>query len=162
MFKKLVNITLLLVLVTPLLSQPKSAFSGEVAKFSTELTAFMGPNLNPDQLGNLNRFLVKWDSSFFNKDNMARIIDISGQLSSRSIRPVPHFNDFILTINYFIEYKLDPVMLSNRLTGIRKVVFNPRFTNDNIDRYFKNTWLMIKENTLFNSGSVKWKVKKLR
>ena len=160
MFKKLVNITLLLVLVTPLLSQPKSAFSGEAAKFSTELTAFMGPNLNPDQVGNLNRFLVKWDSSFFNKDNMARIIDISGQLSSRSIRPVPHFNDFILTINYFIEYKLDPAMLANWLTGVRKVVFNPRFTNDNIDRYFKNTWLMIKENTLFNSGSVKWKVKK--
>ena len=48
---------------------------------------------------------------------------------------------------------------TNWLTGLSEFAFNPRFTNDNIDRYFKNTGSMIKDNVLFESGSVKWKVK---
>jgi len=159
--RKLVIPALLLMLLSPriLLSQGKSAFSGDVSRFRTELTTFMGPNLNSEQITNLNTFLVRWDNASFSKENMAKIINISSQLSSRSMRPVPHFNDYLITLNYFIGYKRDAASFTNWLKGLSKKAFSPRFTNDNIDRYFKNTSSMIKENVLFESGSVKWKVK---
>ena len=161
MLRKLVSLTLLSFLIAPciVLSQAKSAFSGDMTKFGPELTAFMGPNLNPEQLSNLKTFLVRWDSAAFSKENMVKIIDVSSQLSSRSMRPVPHFNDYLITLNYFIEYKRDAAFFSNWMTGLSEIAFNPRSSNDIIDRYFRNTGSMIKNNVLFESGSTKWKVK---
>jgi len=161
MSKKLAILIQLIFLVSTgiLHSQAKSAFSGDPAKFRTELTSFMGPNLNADQLANLNTFLSRWDSSAFSSDIMNKIINVSVQLSSRQMRPVPHFNDFLLTLNYFIEYKRDVSFFTNWFKGLSEIAFSQTFTNDNIDRYFKNSGLMVKENVLFESGSVKWKVK---
>jgi hypothetical protein len=161
MSKKLVILSLLLVLIFPgiLLSQGRSAFSGDVSKFRSELTTFIGPNLNPQQLANFNSFTARWDSSAFSKESMTKIVDISSQLSSRYLRPVPHFTNLILALNYFIEYKRDELFLSNWFKGLSEMAFSPRFTNDNIDRYLRNTASMIKENVLFEAGSVKWKVK---
>ena len=119
----------------------------------------MGPNLNTDQLANLNIFLSRWDSAAFSTETMDKIINISSQLSSRQMRPVPHFNDFLVTLNYFIEYKRDNVFFTNWLKGLSEISFNQTFTNDNIDKYFKNSSLMVKENVLSESGSIKWKVK---
>jgi|WetSurMetagenome_2_1015567.scaffolds.fasta_scaffold00927_6 hypothetical protein len=161
MSNKPVFLTLLLLLVTPcvLNSQAKSTFSGDASKFRSELTTFMGPNLNPEQLVNLNSFLAKWDSTTFKKEIKAKVIDVSNQLSARLMRSVPHFNDFLITLNYFIDYKHDEVFLSTWLTGLYKMAFNTRYSNDNIDRYFKTTGSIIKENVLYESGSVRWKVK---
>ncbi|HUX58078.1 MAG TPA: hypothetical protein VMV77_13960 [Bacteroidales bacterium] len=161
MSKKLIILALLLLLVAPciLLSQGRSAFSGDLSKFREELTNFMGPNLNPEQLDNLNSFLVRWDSAAFSKENMVKIIDVSSQLSGRLMRPVPHFYDYLLTINSFIEYKRDDDFFTNWLTGLSEIAFDPRFTNISIDRYFKSTGSMIRDNILYESGSVKWKVK---
>jgi len=161
MTKKLISLTLLLLLTLPciLFSQGKSAFSGDVSLFREELTSFMGPNLKPEQIANMNTFLSRWDSAAFSKENMVKIIDISSQMSGRLMRPVPYFNDYLLTLNYFVEYKKDETFFTNWLTGLGEIIFNPRLTNDNIDRYFKNTGSMIKENILNESGSVRWKVK---
>ncbi|MCX6325369.1 MAG: hypothetical protein NT144_01770 [Bacteroidia bacterium] len=161
MLRKLAILTLLLMLVSRsiLLSQARFAFSGDPAQYREELTTFMGPNLNPEQIANLNTFLARWDSAAFSKENMVKIIDVSSQLSARSMRPVPHFNDYLMTLNYFIGYKLDVAFLTNWLTGLSEIAFSPGFTNDNIDKYFKSTGSMIKENVLYESGSIKWKVK---
>ena len=161
MSKKLVILSLILQLFIPVIlhSQTRSAFSGDPEKFREELKAFMGPNLNSDQLANLNTFFFRWDSSAYSKENMAKIINISNQLSSRLMRPVPHFNDFIQTLNYFIDYKHDDSFFKNWMTGLSELAFSRKFTNDKIDTYFKNTGSMIKNNVLFESGSVKWKVK---
>jgi len=161
MSKKLSILVLLLLLLTPciLLSQGRSAFSGDISKFREELTAFMGPNLNPEQLNNMNMFLSGWDSAAFSNENMVRIIDVSSQLSARSMRSVPHFLDFLITLSYFAEYEQDDDFFTNWLAGLSEIVFSPRFTNDNIDRYFKSTGSMIKENVLYGSGIVRWKVK---
>jgi hypothetical protein len=161
MLKKLVFLSFIILAFIPdvLLSQIKSAFSGDRTKFRTELTAFMGPNLNPDQLTNLNTFLSRWDSAAFSPEIMDKIINVSSQLSSRQMRPTPYFNDFLVTLNYFIEYKRDIVFFTNWLKGLSEIAFNQMFTNDNIDKYFMNSSLMVKENVLFESGSVKWKVK---
>ena len=161
MLKKLVFLSFIILAVIPgvLHSQTKSAFSGDRSKFRVELTAFMGPNLNPDQIANLNTFLSRWDSTAFSSETMDKIINVSSQLSSRQMRPSPHFNDFLVTLNYFIEYKHDIAFITNWLNGLSGIAFNQMFTNDYIDRYFKNSSLMVTENVLFKSGSVKWKVK---
>ena len=159
--KKLLILSLILLVLLPvtLHSQGKSAFSGDLSKFVQELNTFMGPNLNPEQHANINNFIARWDSAAFSKADMVRIIDISSQLSSRFMRPVPHFNDYLMTLNYFVTYKRDAAFFKNWMTGLSELAFNPRFTNDNIDRYFKNTDSMIRENVLYESGSVRWKVK---
>ncbi len=69
MSKKLIILSILVLAMIPvkLLSQAKSAFTGDMEKFKDELTLFMGPNLDEGQKTNLNLFLGKWDSSAFNK-----------------------------------------------------------------------------------------------
>src|SRR5665648_84912 len=161
MSKRLVIISIIVLVVIPvtLFSQTRSAFSGDPAKFRSELTAFMGPNMNHEQLANLNSFLARWDSSAFSTENMVKIIDVSSQLSSRLLRPIPHFNDYLITLNYFFEYRREDTFFTNWLTRLSEIAFSPRLTNENIDRYFKTTCSMIKENVLFESASVKWQVK---
>ena len=142
-----------------MVAQVKSAFTGDVTTYRTELENFMGPNLNADQKNNLSKFLSRWDSAGFSKINMGMITDISSQMSARLMRPVPHFSDFLVTVNYFLDYKRDNAIFTSWLKGLSEIAFNPRTSSDNIIRYFKNTGSMIKENVLSESGSVRWKVK---
>ena len=161
MLKKLFFLSFIILEFIPgiLSAQTKSAFSGDQTKFRTELIEFMGPNLNADQHANLNTFLSRWDSAAFSPDIMDRIINVSSQLSLRKMRPVPHFNDFLVTLNYFIEYKSEIAFLTNWLKGLSEIALNKTFTNDNLDKFITNSLLMVKENVLFQSGSIKWKVK---
>ncbi|MCE5347720.1 MAG: hypothetical protein LLG13_15745 [Bacteroidales bacterium] len=161
MSKRLAIMILIMQVLIPasLFSQTKSAFSGDISKFREELVDFMGPNLNPSQTADLISFLGKWDSNAFGKKIMINIINVSSQLSSRSMRPVPHFIDYLRTINYLVEYKRDPEFIENWLKGLSEITFNPGFTNEGIDKYFVSTGSMIKENVLYQSGSVRWKVK---
>jgi hypothetical protein len=155
----ILSLFLLLIIPVTLYSQAKSAFSGDPSKFRTELTTFMGPNLKPEQLTNLNTFLVRWDSAAFSNETMKKIIDVSSLLSARFMRPVPHFNDFLLTLNYSFEYKHDISFLKDWLKGVSRIAVNQKFTNENIDKFFKNSSSTIKDNVLCESGNVKWKVK---
>ena len=150
MLKKQALLSLFLLLAFPVIifSQGKSAFTGDPEKFRSELVTFMGPNLKPEQLSILNTFLAKWDSTSFSAENKTRIIDVSSQMSSRYMRPVPHFNDFLATLIVFAENNKDETFFKNWITGLSELAFMPRFSNDNLHRYFKNTGSMIKENIL--------------
>jgi len=161
MLKKQAFLSLLLFISLPLclFPQGRSAFTGAPETFRAELISFMGPNLKPDQLANLTAFVSKWDSAALSKESMVRIIDVSSQMSSRYMRPVPHFNDFILTLNTFVEQKIDETFFNNWIIGLSEMAFMPRVSNDNLHRYFKNTGSMLRQNILYESGSVKWKVK---
>ncbi|HNY14793.1 MAG TPA: hypothetical protein PKI12_04590, partial [Bacteroidales bacterium] len=78
--KKAVICLLILIFVPrEIFSQAKTPFSGDPLKFRTELTTFMGPNLNDLQKANLNTFLTKWDSAAFNDANKYRIMDVTSQ-----------------------------------------------------------------------------------
>ena len=107
----------------------------------------------------LNSFISKWDSAAFSKENMTRILDLSSQLTGRKMRAVPQFSKFLQTLNDFCENERDDEFLSYWLTGFSEMLFNPRYRNESIVRYVENTSLLIRENLLINTGSVKWKVK---
>ena len=140
-------------------SQGQPAFSGDPAKFKDELTIYMGTELSVEHSQILNSFISKWDSAAFSRENMTMILDLSSQLTGRNMRAVPQFSKFLQTLNDFCENERDDEFLSYWLTGFSEMLFNPRYRNESIVRYVENTSLLIRENLLINTGSVKWKVK---
>jgi len=161
MFRKLVIISLLIRIVLPvdLHAQAKSPFTGDPVKYKEELTAYMGPNLKDDQKANLNEFLSNWDSLAFGREDMTRIIDLTSQFYGRSMRPVPYINNFLTTVNTYVRRKFTSEFLSNWLIGLSEMTFNRRITTEIIDRYIKNSELMITENVLSQFPALRWKVK---
>ena len=161
MAKKLLILCLFIPIVASgrLFSQAKPVFSGDPGKFKDELLIFMGPNLSKEQSINLNSFIAKWDSAVFSKENMIRILDLSSQLTGRQMRAVPHFSEFLSTLNDFIVFQREDDFLSYWLTGLSEMLFNPGITNEGIKNYVHNASMLIKENILINTGSFRWKVK---
>lgn len=155
----ILNFFLLLFSTGMAFSQAKPVFSGDPSKFKDELLLYMGPDLAEDQSSILKGFISKWDSAAFSRENMTRILDLSSQLTGRQMRAIPQFSQFLKTLNDFCEYKRDDAFLSYWLTGFSELLFNPRYRNETIVRYIQNTSLLIKDNLLINTGSVKWKVK---
>lgn len=159
MNKAVVGLLILIHLPGIILSQVKTPFTGDPLKYRAELTAFMGPNLNDIQKANLNSFLVKWDSAAFSEEERYRIIDLTSQMQGRAMRPVPHFNNFISVLNLFIDNKIEPAKRTTWMTGMSETLFNPRNNNESVDRFSRNTILIIKDNVLAETSPFKWKVK---
>jgi len=161
MVRKFIILGLLLILLPAgrLFSQAKPAFSGDPIKFKDELLTFMGPVLPEDKSAILNTFIARWDSSAFSKENMTIIIDLSTQLTARQIRANPHFIQFLQTLTDFSTYNKTDAFLNYWLTGLSEMIFNPKIRNESLARYIENTSLLIRDNLLINTGSVKWKAK---
>lgn len=155
----ILNFCLLVFSAATLFSQAKPVFSGDPAKFRDELLVYMGSDLSEENRSILTGFITKWDSAGFSRENMVRILDLSSQLTGREMRAIPQFSQFLRTLNDFCEFKRDDAFLSYWLTGLSEMLFNPRVRNESIVKYVQNTSLLIRENLLYNSGSVKWKVK---
>jgi hypothetical protein len=160
MVKKLLLSFLLIIFISSdSFSQAKTLFSGDFSKFREELTSFMGPNLTPVQVELKNKFLARWDSAGFSNENMTKIISISDLLVKKYMRPVPHFLDWLKSLNDFSIYGKSKDYLTSFLPSVSKMAKSNEFTNDNIDRFFKNMSSLITDNVICNVGSVKWKVK---
>ena len=155
----ILNFCLLVFSAATLFSQAKPVFSGDPAKFRDELLVYMGSDLSEENRSIVTGFITKWDSAGFSRENMVMILDLSSQLTGREMRAIPQFSQFLSTLNDFCEFKRDDAFLSYWLTGLSEMLFNPRIRNESIVKYVQNTSLLIRENLLFNSGSVKWKVK---
>ncbi len=156
---KFLIFTCLLSYPSAVMPQVKPVFSGDPAKFKEELTLFMGSNLSEEHKAILNSFVAKWDSAAFSRENMARILDLSAQLTGRQIKAVPQFSQFLKALTDFTNYKRDDAFLSYWLTGFSELLFNPRFSNESISKYIRNTSSLIEKNLIYSSGSVNWKVK---
>ncbi len=160
MIKKLFLIIAYTVVLPGLIfSQAKQRFSGDPTKFRSELTAFLGPNLTPEQSSAATTFYTRWDSSGFSHDNMEKIMDISGKLASRNLRISPHFIDFIKTLDDFAGNPKAPDFINNWLKGLSRTAGENYISNDNLDRYFRNTSAIIKSNTIYDAGLTSWKIK---
>jgi len=155
----ILNLLLLVFTAGDLFPQPKSAFSSDQSKFRDELTAFMGANLGEENGKILSGFLSLWDSTGFNEVNKTKIHDVSVKLAERQFRPVPQFLGFLNTSNDIINFKNDNALLGKWLDGLNDLLLIPQYPNTNLTTYIQNTSLLIRENLLINTSSVKWKVK---
>jgi hypothetical protein len=142
-----------------LFSQVKPAFSGEFEKFREELNLYMGPNLNPDQKALVNTFQVRWDSSGFSNINMTRIINLSNLLAKRRFRPVPHFTDYLIALTEFSHTKKSPDFFTSFLAALSSMSVKPEVNNEIIDRFIKSISSLLRDNIMYSSNSVKWKIK---
>lgn len=150
---------LLLLLPCRAMGQVRSPFTGDPEKFKTELTTFLGANMNDVQKAGLNTFFARWDSASFGEINMVRIIDITSQYHGRSMRTVPHYHNLIKALNVFIDKNSGDQLLGDWLAGLSEILFNPRLNNENVDRYVKNTSMMVSDNILSETPSLRWQVK---
>lgn len=155
----ILNIFLLIISAGALFPQPKSVFSSDQSKYRDELTAFMGANLSEENGKILSGFLSLWDSTGFSEVNKSKIHDVSVKLAERQFRPVPQFIGFLNTSNDIINFKNDNALLGKWLDGLNDLLLIPQYPNTNLATYIQNTGLLIKENLLINTSSVKWKVK---
>ncbi len=161
MLKKLVIITIILRIFLPedLSAQLISPFRGDPLRYKDELTSFMGPNLKENHKAELSLFLENWENRKFQTEDMTRIIDVSSQFYGRSMRPVPHMFNFLVTLNTYIRVSDDKDFLSHWLRGLSEIVFDPRISVESINRYIKDTELMLTVNVLSESTTIRWKVK---
>jgi len=69
-------ILLLLVTFFPVSGQVRTAFSSDPSSFTGELTTYMGPNLNAEQVVLLNSFITAWDSTYLDLQEKSNIINL--------------------------------------------------------------------------------------
>ncbi|MFO7574144.1 MAG: hypothetical protein R6W67_03195 [Bacteroidales bacterium] len=147
---------LLLTSCLSLRSQTIKSFSGDPSTYREELQKFMGQTLTEAQTAIFNRFLVKWDSLQFSNDIRTNIINISGQMAARNMRPVPGFINFFNAIDKFTETEKGLESFNDWLKGLSETVKNPGHNNSALDKYLEMSAYLISENTLYKSTAVKW------
>nr|MCU0362307.1 hypothetical protein [Bacteroidales bacterium] len=136
--------------------QGKSVFSGDIEKYPQELTSFMGPNLKPEQKNDLALLVSRWDSTAFGEEAKTRIMAVSGQMSVRIMRAVPHFYDLIRNLNLFIDKGRSENDLNNWLKGLWKLAADKLIENEKIAYYLRNSASILSSNSLYESGNTKW------
>ncbi|MFN8241663.1 MAG: hypothetical protein U0X39_13050 [Bacteroidales bacterium] len=141
-------------------TQVKTPFSGEPSKYKDELNAYLGPNLNDQQKSIVSAFYSRWDSSGFTPSNMVLVSSVSVRIATRNMRPAPHFTDFLKTLTDFSTSSLPAEYLGFWLTSLAKMMQVQSYTNDFLDRHFRNTGSTIREKILYESGNVRWKMKR--
>lgn len=139
--------------------QVKSRFSGDLEKYKQEITAFMGPNLNAEQKAVFDAFISKWDSTSFGEETKTRIISVSGQLSARIMRAVPHYLDLFRSMNFFSSGNRGSRDVNNWLKGLGKIAGDPEAENEKVAQYLRNSVTILRDNTLYESGNTKWMLK---
>lgn len=142
----------------PVISQTRKSFSGEKEKFTQELTAYMGPNLNAGQLSVLNAFKAEWDSSAFNADLSRSIMEISSMLAARNLRATPHFLDYLQALSALLDYRGNQGYFNTWLKGLADMIKKQHIPNDVLDRFFRITNSFISARVASESGNIKWKI----
>jgi hypothetical protein len=149
---------LVIALPVALRAQTIKNFTGDQETFRQELVTFMGPNLSPTQTISFEKFLVVWDSLDLSRDIRSGIINVSSQMAGRNMRPSPGFMLFFETVLTFTSSEKGLSYFGDWLKGLSETVFNPRYPTSSIEKYLEVSALMIRDNTLYKSNSVRWKV----
>ncbi|MBS0011321.1 MAG: hypothetical protein KFF49_07915 [Bacteroidales bacterium] len=155
---------LILILSSGLLSlnyslnaQVRSSFSGEISSFSSELSGFMGTNLNEDEAALLNDFITAWDSTMIDPACKQLIIAASIKIENKRMRPRPHFIDFIGTLTDFIDYDININKFKIWLEGLNELAQKPQIRISDITSFIRSASGLIREQIIYSSNSVTWK-----
>ncbi len=152
-------LSLLFVISAVTKGQVRNPFSGDLSKFRDELVNFMGPNLNLTQQAELNMFTVSLDSALIPIEELTIIADISSRFVRKSMRPTPHFTNLITTINIIRSPENPRADLTVFLKSLRSLLERDNYIVSRIDQFVKSAGSVVKEQYLYESGSVRWKWK---
>ena len=140
-------------------AQVPQQFSGDTATFTAELTVFMGTLVNKTEKAEVDLFISLYDSTAFSGAVKERIVNVASQLRGRRIRQSPGFVLFARTLTDFIETSQTQDGIHAWLDGLSEMAFDPRFPNASVEKYIEVTGLLLVDNTIYSSGSVRWKAK---
>lgn len=138
-------------------AQIPQQFTGDTATFAAELTAFMGTMVSKTDKEEVDLFNAIYDSTAFSKPVKYRIINVASQLRGRRLRQSPGFVFFVRTLTDFINTKQGQEEIEVWLTGLSEMAFNPRFSNSSVEKFIEVTGLLLRDNTIYSAGSVRWK-----
>ncbi len=156
--RKIIIAILFATAIAPGLSaQVQMQFSGDTASFTTELAAFMGTLVSKPQKAEVDLFSQLYDSTVFSGPVKYRIVNVASQLRGRRLSQVPGFIFFVRTLTDFIETDQKQDEIDVWLTGLSEMAFDPRFSNASVEKFIEVTGLLLADNTIYSSGSVRWK-----
>jgi hypothetical protein len=101
-------------------------------------------------------FNAIYDSTAFSKPVKYRIINVASQLRGRRLSQSPGFIFFVRTLTEFINTKQGQEEIEVWLTGLSEMAFNPRFSNSSVEKFIEVTGLLLRDNTIYSAGSVRW------
>ncbi|MCK7529615.1 MAG: hypothetical protein MZV63_00415 [Marinilabiliales bacterium] len=159
MKKILIAILAAAALTISVTGQVPTQFSGETAKFTAELTAFMGTLVSKPEKAEVDLFNSLYDSTIFNAKVKDRIINVASQLRGRRISQTPGFIFYVRTLTDFIQTEQGQEEISAWLEGLSEMAFDPRFTNASVEKFIEVTGLLLVDNTIYSAGSVRWKTR---
>lgn len=153
-----ITITVIIICSLSLRGQVVNQFSGDITKFPEELLLFMGKPTTETQESELKRFTVLWDSTAYSTIVKDRIVNVSSQMRERKLRPSPTFYTYINTLLIFFETKQTEEKSLMWLSSLSEIIFDPRYSSSTLDKYIEMTGLIAKDNTIYDSGSTRWKI----
>ncbi|HSO77272.1 MAG TPA: hypothetical protein VLQ76_01780, partial [Bacteroidales bacterium] len=143
----------------PVAGQGSGQFTGDASKFTAELTTFMGTLVSKPQKDEVNLFISLYDSTCYSTEVRDKIVNVASQLRGRRISQVPGFIFFVRTLSNFVTTGQDQHEIDAWLSGLSETAFSPRYTNASIEKFIEVTGLLLVDNTIYSSGSVRWKTK---
>lgn len=159
MKKILITLLATAALSVTLKGQVPAQFSGDTAKFTTELTAFMGTLVSKPEKSEVDLFISLYDSTCFDPRVKDRIINVASQLRGRRLSQVPGFIFFTRTLTNFITMEQNQEEISAWLEGLSEMAFDPRYSNASVEKFIEVTGLLLVDNTIYSAGSVRWKTR---
>lgn len=141
----------------PLWGQTFKKFSTDTSKYIEELNLFMGKNINEKNQLVLNKFIGFWQSGAYTDLERNQIISVSNSLIKRKARPIPHFNNYLISLTEFKESSFDPDQFNTWVEGLNNIIEKKQLSLRIIDRFLQITYWILSDNTLFKSPSTQWK-----
>ncbi len=159
MRKVIFTILSVLALTSAVSGQIPTQFSGDTAKFTAEMTAFMGTLVSKPEKAEVDLFNSLYDSTVFSRQVKDKIINVASQLRGRRVSHVPGFVYYLRTLTDFIETDQDQEEIDAWLEGLSEMAFNPRFSNASVEKFIEVTGLLMVDNTIYKAGTVRWKTR---
>jgi len=148
--------------LTPGLSQSIKPFPKDTTNFAESFRSFMSLyHLNEEDKKAVNRFIGMFssDSATDIPGKRTRILYTLNRLKNRRARQRPHFMDYIKTILYFSDNKLNKSYYENWEKGLIDLLDNSHTQMRNVQRYLSGVLNFLKSDYLYNSQTVIWAIK---
>jgi len=91
MKKIIIALLTVIAVFSPMAGQGSGQFTGDVSKFTAELTTFMGTLVSKPQKDEVNLFISLFDSTCYSAGVKDKIVNVASQLRGRRISQVPGF-----------------------------------------------------------------------
>ncbi len=138
----------------------RDPFSEEVKKYPKEIYDKMDYNLSDKDEEMLEVFTELWnESGAFSEDEKMEIIKLSNHMLENRARPYPHFKYLVKTLVLFKKERIQEQNYESWKKGIQKLL-DDRIRMTTLEDYFERTYILFKNNVLYQSYSSKWEADK--